>query len=183
MAKQFPEIDQPIQKFIDKQHIFFTASAAAGTRVNVSPRSTRDFRVLGPRGACYLDLTGSGNETAAHLLADGRLTIMFCAFDGPPKILRLYGMGVSHRHDSARFGELIDTHFGGDIPLGARKIVELHVEIVQTSCGYGVPEFEYRAERTVLDDWAANKGEDGIEAYWREKNVVSMDGLPTKQFD
>lgn len=183
MAKQFPEIDDALRRFIEKQHIFFTASAAAGARVNVSPRSTRDFRIIGPHAVCYLDLTGSGNETAAHLLADGRLTIMFCAFDGPPKILRLYGRGASHRHDSARFDELLGQHFEGHAPVGTRKIVELDVEIVQTSCGYAVPEFDYRGERTVLDDWAANKGEAGIEAYWREKNVVSMDGLPTGQFD
>lgn len=183
MAKQFPSIDEPLRRFIDRQHIFFTASATAQSRVNVSPRSTREFRVLGPNSVCYLDLTGSGNETAAHLIADGRLTIMFCAFDGPPRILRLFGQGASHRHDSARFAELLKTHFGGEKPLGARKIVQLDVEIVQTSCGYAVPEFEYRAERSVLDDWAVNKGEDGIEAYWREKNVVSMDGLPTGQFD
>lgn len=183
MAKQFPSIDDAIGRFIELQHIFFTASAAAGTRINLSPRSTRHFRVLGPHCVCYLDLTGSGNETAAHLLADGRLTIMFCAFDGPPKILRLYGQGVSHRHDSSRFGELLTDHFDGDAPLGARKIVELQVEVVQTSCGYGVPEFDYVGERAVLDDWAEKKGEDGIQAYWREKNVISMDGLPTGLFD
>ncbi|MGE0280153.1 MAG: pyridoxamine 5'-phosphate oxidase family protein [Rhizobiaceae bacterium] len=183
MAKQFPSIDDAIQRFIERQHIFFTASAAVGARVNISPRSTSDFRVLGPQSVCYLDLTGSGNETAAHLIADGRLTIMLCAFDGPPKILRLYGQGVSHRHDSARFGELLADHFGGYAPLGTRKIVELHIEIVQTSCGYGVPEFDYVGERSVLDDWAEKKGEDGIQAYWREKNVVSMDGLPTGLFD
>jgi len=183
LAKQFPAIDDAIRRFIERQHIFFTASAAAGTRVNISPRSTGDFRVLGPHSICYLDLTGSGNETAAHLIADGRLTIMFCAFDGPPKILRLYGQGVSHRHDSARFRALLDEHFDGDAPLGTRKIVELQVEIVQTSCGYGVPEFDYVGERTVLDDWAAKKGEDGIQDYWREKNLVSMDGLPTGLFD
>lgn len=183
MAKQFPEIEAPIRRFIDSQHIFFTASATATSRVNVSPRSTREFRVLGPHSACYLDLTGSGNETAAHLIADGRLTIMFCAFDGPPKILRLYGLAVAHRHDSARFAALLTAHFGDDAPVGARQIVELDVEIVQTSCGYAVPEFDYRGERTVLDDWAAKKGRDGIEDYWREKNVVSMDGLPTGLFD
>ena len=183
LAKQFPAIDDAIQRFIERQHIFFTASAAVGTRINLSPRSTRDFRVLGPLTVCYLDLTGSGNETAAHLLADGRLTIMFCAFDGPPKILRLYGQGISHRHDSASFRALLSQHFDGEAPLGTRKIVELQVEMVQTSCGYGVPEFNYVGERTVLDDWAEKKGEEGIRDYWREKNVVSMDGLPTGLFD
>jgi len=183
LAKQFPSIDDAIRRFIERQHIFFTGSAAAGTRVNISPRSTRDFRVLGEHRVCYLDLTGSGNETAAHLLADGRLTIMFCAFDGPPKILRLYGQGVSHRHDSARFQELLADRFDGEAPLGTRKIVELAVDLVQTSCGYGVPEFDYVGERTVLDDWAEKKGADGIQDYWREKNVVSMDGLPTGLLD
>lgn len=183
MAKQFPSIDGPIGRFIRQQHIFFTASAARGTRVNVSPRSTVHFRVLGPNSACYLDLTGSGNETAAHMQADGRMTIMFCAFEGPPKILRLYGEGTVHHRSNARFAELLASQFGGQAPAGTRQIVELSIDLVQTSCGYAVPEFEYRAERTVLDDWAATKGEDGIEAYWREKNVVSMDGLPTGIFD
>lgn len=183
MAKQFPAIDDAIQRFIEKQHIFFTASAAAGTRVNVSPRSTREFRVIGANAVCYLDLTGSGNETAAHMLADGRLTIMFCAFDGPPKILRLYGRGAAHRHDSSRFDQLLRGHFEGHAPLGTRQIVELSVDLVQTSCGYGVPEFDYVGERPVLDDWARNKGEDGIQAYWREKNIASLDGLPTGLVD
>lgn len=182
MAKQFPSIDEPIGRFIERQHIFFTASAAPGTRVNVSPRSTVHLRVLGPNSACYLDLTGSGNETAAHLRAEGRMTIMFCAFKGPPKILRLYGTGTVHHRSSARFAELLASQFGGDAPAGTRQIVEMSIDLVQTSCGYAVPEFEYKSERAVLDDWAKAKGEAGLEDYWREKNVVSMDGLLTGIF-
>lgn len=182
MARQYPEIEPPLRRFIERQHIFFTATAAPGARVNISPRSTNHLRVLGPNSVCYLDLTGSGNETAAHLGADGRMTIMFCAFEGPPMILRLYGTGVAHHRDSAPFAELLEAEFGGEAPLGARQIVELDVDLAQTSCGYAVPEFEYQSERTVLDEWASKKGEDGIVDYWREKNMTSIDGLPTGIF-
>jgi len=179
MAKRYSSINEAHRDVIARQHIFFTASAAAGARVNLSPRSTDWFRVLDERSVAYLDRTGSGNETAAHLRADGRLTIMFCAFDGPPLILRLYGKGVVHRRESQRYRDLLVNVFGGEPPLGARQIVELAVDLVQTSCGYGVPEFEYKGERPSMDNWAKAKGDAGIEAYWREKNVVSQDGLPT----
>lgn len=179
MAKQFARIEDVHRNFIARQHIFFTASAAEGTCVNVSPRSTEALRLLDANTAIYLDRTGSGNETAAHLKADGRLTIMFCAFDGPPVILRLYGKGRMIRRNSPEYLNLLAAHYGGNEPLGARQIIHLDIDLVQTSCGYAVPLYDYRAERPNLDRWAEAKGQEGLDAYWREKNLTSMDGLPT----
>ncbi|MEC9433996.1 MAG: pyridoxamine 5'-phosphate oxidase family protein [Pseudomonadota bacterium] len=179
MAKQFPDIAPHIARYIDRQKIFFTATAAPGARVNLSPRPTDCLRVLSPSSVCYLDQTGSGNETAAHLLADGRMTIMFCAFEGPPMILRLYGTGTSLQVGTPAYDALLAEAYGGEAPLSARQIVRLDIDLVQTSCGYGVPEFDYVGERTVLLDWADTKGPEGLVAYRAEKNVRSIDGLPT----
>jgi hypothetical protein len=183
MAKDFPALNEHQREFIARQHMFFTASAAAGTRINISPRSTDYFRVMGDNAVCYLDRTGSGNETSAHLLADGRMTIMFCAVEGPPLILRLYGRGHVIHRDEAEYGRLLADEFDNTEPLGARQIVWLDFDLVKTSCGYGVPLFDYREERETMDKWATAKGPDGIEAYWHEKNVASIDGLPTGLFD
>jgi len=182
MAQDHPALLPQHVKFIAAQHMFFTASAAAGSHINISPRSTRWFRVLGDNSAAYLDLTGSGNETAAHMKADGRMTIMFCALDGPPLILRLYGQGRAIHRGSDEYASLLAEHFGGEEPPGARQIMRLDFDLVKTSCGYGVPLYDYRTERETLDKWAERKGPDGIEAYKRQKNVVSMDGLPTGIF-
>lgn len=179
MAKQFSRIEPPLREFIERQHIFFTASATADSRVNLSPKGSDSFRVIGPNLVAYLDQTGSGNEAAAHLRADGRLTIMFCAFEGAPMILRLYGHGRSLPRGSEDYAKLLATTFAGDEPPGARQIVVLDVELVQTSCGYSVPLYDYKAERPTLINWALRKGEDGIREYWRERNAVSIDGLPT----
>jgi Pyridoxamine 5'-phosphate oxidase len=179
MAKQFAHLEASHRDFIGRQRIFFAASAAAQARVNVSPRGTDAFRIIDERTVAYLDQTGSGNETSAHLKADGRLTLMFCAFDGPPNILRLYGRGEILRRGSEAYAGLLRTAFGGAEPTGARQIVRLAVELVQTSCGYGTPLFDYRGERSSLDNWARAKGVEGLEAYRREKNTVSIDGLPT----
>lgn len=179
MAKDHPALTQHQRDFIARQHMFFTASAAAGTRINISPRSTDLFRVLGDNAACYLDRTGSGNETAAHLLADGRLTIMFCAVEGPPLILRLYGRGRTIARGSDEYAELLASQFGAEEPLGARQIIRIDFDLVKTSCGYGVPLMEYQAERDTMDRWAEAKGPEGLAAYQREKNVTSIDGLPT----
>ena len=179
VAKQFAALDDKLVAFIGHQRIFFAASAAAGTRVNLSPRGTDALRVLDPHRVCWLDRTGSGNETAAHMLADGRLTVMFCAFEGPPMILRLYGRGHVLHRGSAGYASLLASAFEGREPSGARQIVVLETDLVQTSCGYGVPLFETAGDRDTLDRWAEAKGEDGLAAYRREKNTVSMDGLPT----
>lgn len=179
MSKMFSRIEPALQEFIERQRIFFTGSATADSRVNVSPKGSDCFRVLSPNAVAYLDLTGSGNEAAAHLRADGRLTIMFCAFEGPPMILRLYGRGRSLPESGDEYRELLASAFGGEEPPGARQIVLLDVEAVQTSCGYSVPLYEFKEDREILKDWALRKGKDGVREYWREKNVASIDGLPT----
>ena len=179
MAKQYPGIEAAHRDFIQRQKIFFTASAAAGSRVNLSPRSTDALRILDSGRVVYLDLTGSGNETAAHLRADGRLTLMFCAFEGAPNILRLYGRGRVLRRGDPEYRRLLAGEFAGLEPLGARQIVLLEIDLVQTSCGFGVPLFDYAGERPTLKRWAEAKGESGLADYWQEKNTHSIDGLPT----
>jgi hypothetical protein len=177
LAKQYPRIEDAHRAFILRQKMFFTASAVAEGRVNLSPKGLDALRVLGDDRVAYLDLTGSGNETSAHIEAGGRLTLMFCAFEGPPMILRLYGRGRVLRRGTGGYAEFLPL-FAPE-PLGARQIVLLEVDLVQTSCGYGVPLFEHRGDRHALLRWAESKGEDGLEAYRREKNVRSIDGLPT----
>lgn len=178
MAKQFPQIEDSHREFIERQKIFFVASAAPTGRVNVSPKGMDALRVLGPNRVAYLDLTGSGNETSAHVEAcdDHRLTIMFCAFEGAPVIMRLYGRGTIHRRGTKEYEALL-PHFTATP--GARQIVRLDIDMLQTSCGYAVPFFDYREDRPNLVRWAENKGEDGLEQYRREKNSMSLDGFPT----
>lgn len=183
MAKEFPRIDDDHRAFVARQRIFFTASAAPGAHINLSPREAECFRILDDNAVAYLDRTGSGAETPAHLRADGRLTIMFCAFEGPPNILRLYGRGRALRRGTGAYADLLQAAFGGAEPAGARQIVRLDVEIVKTSCGYGVPLFDHRGGRPSLDNWARSKTEDELDAYRRSKNALSMDGLPTGLFD
>jgi hypothetical protein len=183
MGKKFTEIEPKHREFIEKQQIFFVASATAESRVNVSPKDAASLRVLSPQRVVYLDQTGSGNETAAHLRADGRLTLMFCALKGAPLILRLYGKGTSLQRDTAAYAEILSAHYAAVEPPGARQIVVLDVDLVQTSCGYGVPAFAYEGERPTLRRWAEAKGADGLREYRRTKNAVSIDGLPTGVLD
>ena len=179
MAKQFPQLLPEHRDFLRRQKLFFVASAAADGRVNVSPKGLGGLRVLDERQVAYLDLTGSGAETAAHLKADGRLTLMTCAFEGPPLILRLYGRGRSLVRGEPAYQALLASAFDGEAPPGARQIVVLEIELVQTSCGFGVPTFEYQAERPSLVRWAEHQGEAELEDYRRRKNAISLDGLPT----
>ncbi|HEY3989398.1 MAG TPA: pyridoxamine 5'-phosphate oxidase family protein [Acidobacteriaceae bacterium] len=179
MGKQFPTMTPAHRDFIARQRIFFTASATATSRVNISPRPTDALRVLDERTVLYLDLTGSGSETAAHLRVDGRITLMFCAFEEPPSILRLYGRGMSIPRTSGEYASLVASVFNNEEPLGARQIVRIDIDLVQTSCGYGVPLFDYMGERATLQRWAEQKGETGLQEYWRLKNARSIDGLPT----
>ena len=181
--KVLPSIDAACREFVGRQRIFFVASAAPGGHVNLSPRGSDCFAVLDDLTVAFLDRTGSGAETAAHLKADGRLTLMFCAFDGPPNILRLYGRGESLRPGGEAYAEVLATAFGGLEPIGTRQIVRVHLDRVQTSCGYGVPLFDYRGDRPSMENWARSKGEEELEAYRRENNSVSIDGLPTGLFD
>jgi hypothetical protein len=183
MAKQYDRLDDRLTRFLTRQHIFFVASATADSRVNVSPKGLDTLRVIDANRVCYLDYTGSGSETAAHLAADGRLTLMVCAFEGPPMILRLYGRGAAHRRGTPDYAALLVAHFDGRESAGARQIVTLDFDLVQTSCGYAVPLYGFEAQRDTLTNWAEQKGADGLDAYRREKNRLSMDGLPTGLID
>ena len=163
--------------FIRAQHMYFVATAPRQGRVNLSPKGMDTFRVLATDRVGYLDLTGSGNETAAHLLDNGRLTIMFCAFQGPPLILRLYGTGRVVRPNDAEWSAL-RPHFGATLP-GERQLVILDIDTVQTSCGFGVPLYDHKADREQLTAWALKKSPEELVAYREQKNRTSIDGLPT----
>jgi hypothetical protein len=178
MGKQFPKIEPEHKAFIERQKIFFVASAPPRGKVNVSPKGLSSFRVLGDNDVAYLDCTGSGSETRAHLLAsdDKRLTIMFCAFEGAPVILRLYGQGRSLMRGTPGYAALVPKF--EDVP-GARQIVRLSVDLVQTSCGMGVPLFDYKQERGSLVRYWTAQGIDNLRKYWGLKNMKSIDGLPT----
>jgi len=179
--KLHDEISTELADWITAQPVFFLASAplAAGGHVNVSPRGLDSLRVTGPREVLIRDLTGSGNETAAHLAENGRITVMFCAFEGPPRILRLYGCGEVIDPDHADWSRA-NNRFGEPLP-GLRQFFRIAVERIQTSCGFGVPLMDYRGDRHELPDWARRKGEDGLQAYRERHNRRSIDGLPAPQ--
>ena len=177
MAKFYDRLDNKLQAFISEQKIFFTATAPISGRINLSPKGIDTFSCIDDSTVAYLDLTGSGNETAAHLYENGRMTIMFCSFDENPLILRLYGQGEVISSKSERFEQL---HSLFPQTPGTRQIILLNIESIQTSCGFGVPMYELKQERKTLIDWAAKKGRSGIEEYQQENNLESIDGLPTK---
>lgn len=166
------------EAFIRKQHIFFVGSAPTSDEghVNISPKGHDVLRIISPTEVAYLDLTGSGNETSAHLLDNGRITIMFIAFEGAPMILRLYGKGTVILPDMPEWEALVDRF---DLLPGARQIIHAHIHAVKTSCGFSVPFFEYSGERETLKKWAEQKGEQGLDTYRQQKNAVSMDGITT----
>lgn len=178
MGKQFARIESAHRIFIEQQKIFFVATAPPRGRINVSPKGLSSFRILGENAVAYLDCTGSGSETRAHLMAadDKRLTIMFCAFEGDPMILRLYGHAQSLMRGTPEYAALI-PHFE-EFP-GARQIVRLAVDLVQTSCGMGVPLFDYKQERGSLLGYWTTHGVDKLRKYWALKNMRSIDDLPT----
>lgn len=176
MAKRYDEISTRLQQFIEAQKIFFVATATADSRINLSPKGMDSLRVVDANRVVWLNITGSGNETAAHVQENPRMTLMFTAFEGDPVILRLYGTAqVIHQNDAA--WEALLSLFP---PLpGARQIFDLTIDLVQTSCGMGVPLLDYVGERHQLDQWAIQKGEAGLRTYWEQKNQVSLDGIPT----
>jgi hypothetical protein len=176
MAKFYSQLDRQLCEFIEQQKLFFTATAPIEGRINLSPKGIDSFRCLDFHRVAYLDLTGSGNETAAHLHQNGRMTMMFCSFTDKPLILRLYGKGEVVSPDTSQWHDLIDRFV--DVP-GKRQLIVLHLESVQTSCGYGVPIYELQQERSTLTDWAIKKGTDGVKAYQLQNNLASIDGLPT----
>ena len=189
MGKQYPELDERLTEFIASQTVFFVATAPCltaageGGHVNVSPKGYRDtFAVLGPRTVAYLDLTGSGAETIAHLRQNGQITIMFCSFEQETKVLRLYGSGQVVLPGSARWDELA-AHFPRTADVGAqltsqRAIIVVDLQRITDSCGYAVPRMSLVHERDVLDRWAGQKSAAELAAYRTEKNSVSIDGLP-----
>lgn len=177
MAELFDQLNDDLIEFIDNQHLFFVGTAGATGTINVSPKGMDTLRVIDQKEIVWLNLTGSGNETAAHVSENERMTIMFCSFDRQPMILRLYGKAdIVHPRDEARWEKYL-TLF--ETQPGTRQFFEFHIDMVQTSCGYAVPFYELKGERPTLRKWATNKGEDGIAKHWEEKNQLSLDDKPT----
>jgi pyridoxamine 5'-phosphate oxidase-like protein len=178
MGKEQYRITEDDKEFIEKQRIFFvcTAPLSSEGHINLSPKGFDCFRVLSTTKVGYLDIVGSGNETSAHLLENRRITFMFCAFEGPPKILRLYGKGKTVLPGDVAWQELSKQF--ASLP-ATRQIIVADIFKVKSSCGFGVPFYNYTGERDHAIKWAENKGEDGLEEYKKEKNMTSIDGLPT----
>jgi len=178
MAKVFEQIDDQMAAWLIAQPMFVVATAplAADGLINASPKGgSGTFAVLGPTTVAYLDLTGSGVETIAHLRENGRIVLMFTAFDGRPQIVRLHGDGRVVERDDAEFDELAQRFPRNP---GTRSVIVVDVDRVSDSCGYAVPRMDYIADRDVLDLWSAKKGPEGLEAYRAKHNAVSLDGLP-----
>ncbi len=176
MASFFQTLTPVLAEFIVQSPIFFVASAASTGRVNLSPKGTDSLRVLNDKTVAYLDFTGSGNETSAHILNDGRLTMMLCSFGAKPLILRLYGRGEVVQPTDAKWNDLIANFTSA---AGQRQILVLHVESVQTSCGFGVPKMQFVEHRDQISNWTNKKGASEMAEYRAKKNLTSIDGLPT----
>lgn len=178
MGRLHAEIDDRLRAFVAAQHVFFVATAPSGAdgHVNCSPKGRDAFRVLDPHTVAYLDFVGSGVETIAHLRQNGRIVVMFCALEGPPTIVRFHGRGRVIEAADAEFGALLAA-FEPVPSLGVRSIIRVDVTRIADSCGYGVPLYRYEGPREQLGAWAERKGAEGIEAYMREKNAASIDGL------
>lgn len=176
MAEQFEQLNDKHVDFIQQQHLYFVGTAGAEGFVNVSPKGMDSLRIIDRSTVAWLNLTGSGNETAAHVLENGRMTIMFCSFDKQPLILRLYGQAVATHPGEEGWARL-----SGLFPdyAGARQVFTLDLDLVQTSCGYAVPYYTLQGERPTLTKWAENHGEAGIKDYWQEKNARSLNDKDT----
>lgn len=178
MGKTYEEITPELAAWIQQQHLFFVATAprADDGHVNCSPKGLDTLRILGPRSLAYLDLTGSGSETIAHLRENRRILFMFCALAGAPKIVRLHGEGEVVTPASADWAEL-----RGRFPAlaGARTIIRARITRISDSCGYAVPKFEYVEDRDALQRWALSKSNEELQNYWKQKNSQSIDDLPS----
>jgi hypothetical protein len=176
LGKTYAEIDEHLAKFIQQQHVFFVATApsAAHGHLNLSPKGLDSFRILGTRTVAYIDLVGSGVETIAHVKENGRVVLMFCAFQGPPSVLRLHGRGRVLRSQESEFSQL-----AADFPSydSVRSIIVVDVSRISTSCGYAVPLLKYEGERKQYFAWSDKKGAAALRAYECEKNARSIDGL------
>lgn len=177
MSTAHSHIDDKMAKWILQQKIFFTASAplSAEGHINCSPKGLDAFRILDEKTVAYQDMVGSGAETIAHIRENKRLVIMFCAFDGPPKIVRLHGHGEYILPKHPEYSH-IESHF--ESKPGVRAYIKLHVTRVSDSCGYSVPVYDYKHDRDVLDKWVERKGEAAIQQYIVDNNQKSIDGLP-----
>ena len=173
MGRQLEKLTPPLVDFIQNQKIFFVATAMEEGRVNVSPKGLDSLRVINQNQVIWLNLTGSGNETAIHLKNKNRITLMFCAFEGDPIILRLYGRATSYQKGTDFWENNISLF--PNIP-GSRQLVNVSIEKVQISCGMGVPLMKYKEQRQSLIDWAENQGDEGLKKYWEKKNITSIDG-------
>lgn len=180
MGQKFTALNKLHIEFIRQQQLFFVATAANEGRVNLSPKGLDSFRILTQAEVAWLSVTGSGNETAAHVLENPRMTIMFCAFEGKPLILRLYGEAKAYYPRDKQW-HAYAQHF--EILPGTRQIFVMDIDLVQTSCGMAVPFYDYQHQRNQLVEWAIGKGEAGIEEYWRNKNEFSIDGRSTGLFN
>ena len=177
MNPQFTEIPDSLKAFVEEQEIFFVATAAKDGRVNVSPKGMDSLRIINRKRVIWLNVTGSGNETSAHVQSNPRMTMMFSSFKGDPMILRVYGNAKVIHRNHPEWDELFSLF--PSTP-GARQIFDLSVDLVKPSCGTGVPLFDYVEGRGQLKKWAEKKGEDGMKAFWKHHNQTSLDGLPTK---
>jgi Pyridoxamine 5'-phosphate oxidase len=177
VGQTYPELDDGLRQFVEKQQVFFVATAPSGAEghVNCSPKGLDTLRILGPTTVAYLDYVGSGAETIAHLRQNGRIVIMLCAFEGPPRIVRLHGRGDVVEPGDAEFAPLLERFEPGP---GVRSIIRIEIDRIADSCGYGVPGLRFEGERTQLPAWAERKGSDGLRDYQRTKNASSLDGLP-----
>ena len=180
MANQYQALKSSHISFIEDQKIFFVATAMDEGRINLSPKGMDTLRVLDNHQLIWLNLTGSGNETATHLQFNNRMTIMFCAFEGKPLILRLYGRAKAYHQRDEFWEQNI-----GKFPkiAGGRQLIHMQIDLVQTSCGMAVPQMEFKEERQLLKIWAENKGEEGLQQYYSQKNTKSLDGHPTGIFE
>ncbi len=176
MSKFYTKITSRLQKFIEAQKIFFVATAPNSGRINLSPKGMDSFKVMNENRVLWLNVTGSGNETAAHLLENKRITIMFCSFEKVPNILRLYGKGKEIKPTDTTWDAIISLF--PETP-GTRQIFDITIDSAQTSCGMSIPFYEYKGERNDLNDWAKKQGKKGITEYWENNNQKSIDGLPT----
>lgn len=176
MAKQFDILSPAHRAFIEDQHMFFVATAAPEGRVNVSPKGMESLRILGENRILWLNLTGSGNETAGHLLEANRMTMMWCSFTTRPQILRCYGSARTVQEGDADWSELL-THF--PTHRSARQIYDMSIDMVQTSCGYAVPFMDYAGERDTMQKWVDDKSDAELRDYWRNRNTETLDGKPT----
>lgn len=176
MGKQFEAISDDHKRFIEEQHMFFTGSAAPTGRVNISPKGMESLRVMGANRVVWMNLTGSGNETAGHMLQDTRMTLMWCSFTTRPLILRCFGTAETFHVGDEGWSEraaLFPNH------RSARQIYDVAVDLVQTSCGYAVPFMDYRQDRDTMQKWVDGKSDEELRNYWRTRNGVTLDGAPT----